>query len=101
MASTSVESVTESPKQPDIHYQPDFRKYQERTQRRLENEISSKELPPGFPGELKSPLVWTSSDFSNEEWTTVLTEADNEEIAQALAQFKGESPRAPWLPVEY
>lgn len=82
--------VQQTPTQPDIAYQPDFQKYSERVKRRLETEKLSKELPEGFPKQLVSPLVWHGSDFKSEdEWTYVLSEADLEDMKQALAHFKG------------
>jgi hypothetical protein len=78
--------------QPDIQYQPDYKKYQERTARRLEHGMLTRNLPAGFPQQLSSPLVWTKTDFKGEEWVTVLTEADQHEIAAALRVFQGSSP---------
>jgi hypothetical protein len=75
--------------QPDIEYQPNFEKYNARTNRRLETETLSKELPVGFPTKLISPLVWNGSEFQSEdEWTYVLSGEDIEELNQALAHFK-------------
>ncbi|KAJ6089771.1 hypothetical protein N7467_004987 [Penicillium canescens] len=80
--------------QPDISYEPDFEKYQNRTKRRLASEDTSQALPDGFPQQLKSDLVWDASDYpqvgsGNEPWVYNLTAVELEEIDQALAHFKG------------
>ncbi|KAL1959403.1 hypothetical protein VTO42DRAFT_2206 [Malbranchea cinnamomea] len=75
--------------QPDIQYLPDYDKWQARTQRRLETEALSKDLPAGFPAKLVSDLVWDGSDIRDRyDWTYVLTEADLQEIHSALEHFK-------------
>lgn len=45
------------PVQPYIAYHPDWAKYQARIARRLATEELPKELPEGFPKELKGDLV--------------------------------------------
>jgi len=86
----SIVTIKPHPRQPDIAYQPDYDAYRRRTQKRLENETLSKELPPGFPAKLSSPIVWKGSDFKNEdEWTLVLSAHDFAEIEQGIAHFKG------------
>lgn len=79
--------------QPDISYEPDLEKYQNRTKRRLECEDTSQPLPEGFPPQLKSDLVWDAKDFppvgsGNEPWVYELSVAELEEINLALAHFK-------------
>ncbi len=81
-----------SPRQPNIAYQPDLESYQNRTKERLATESLSKELPDGFPAELRSPLVWKGSDFGErQDFVTVLAADDLEEIKEALRHFKGKS----------
>ena len=83
-------TVTPNRTQPDIAYQPDFAKYNARTKWRLEIEKPSRDLPPGFPKKLSSPLVWRGSELTNEEdWTLILVEKDLAEINSAVAHFKG------------
>ncbi len=85
-----LKALESSPTQPNIAYQPDLENYQSRTKRRLATESLCKELPPGFPAQLQSPLVWSSSDFCDSQvFVTVLTENDLEEIENALHHFKG------------
>jgi hypothetical protein len=82
-------SVSLPPGQPDITYTPDFDKYKARTQKRLATEKLERELPPGFPSELKSDLVWDGHNIAEKyNWLYQLSEKENEEIEQALAHFK-------------
>jgi hypothetical protein len=75
--------------QPDIGYTPDHNKYLARVQKRLKSETLDKTLPPGFPAELKSDLVWDNTDIAKRfDWTYVLTAADLEEIENALQHFR-------------
>src|SRR3954452_13854630 len=68
-----IDNMAPSAIQPNISYEPDFEKYQNRTKRRLASEDTSQALPDGFPQQLKSDLVWDASDFpqvgsGNEPW---------------------------------
>lgn len=86
-------SSAEEPKaqQPDIEYQPDRAKWEARTARRLaaDPSLPTKALPDGFPKELKSPLVWEGSDWTDEKkWAYQLTAFDLSEIADAVTHFK-------------
>lgn len=75
--------------QPDIGYTPDHNKYLARVQRRLNSETLDKTLPPGFPTELKSNLVWDGTDIPNRfNWTYELTASDLDEIESALQHFQ-------------
>ncbi|KAL2437195.1 Taurine hydroxylase-like protein SAT17 [Exophiala dermatitidis] len=76
--------------QPDIDYKPDFEKYQARTKLRLQTEpLREKGLPPGFPRQLVSDLVWEGEGLADEyDWTYTLTAEDIEELERALAHFK-------------
>ena len=83
-------ALTETaPKQPDISYAPDYAKYQLRTQSRLQNETLTKSLPPGFPKQLQSDLVWEGKDLEKHyDWTYHLTSSDLSEIDKAVQYFK-------------
>ncbi|KAF4970845.1 hypothetical protein FSARC_2211 [Fusarium sarcochroum] len=75
--------------QPDIAYGPDLDKYLARVRRRQETETLATTLPEGFPQELQSDLVWDGKDLAaNYDWNYHLTEADIEEINEALNHFK-------------
>ncbi|KLU91232.1 taurine catabolism dioxygenase TauD [Magnaporthiopsis poae ATCC 64411] len=77
------------PGQPDISYAPDIAKYQERTARRLRDEVLSKELPDGFPTELKGDLVWEGNSLAETyDWTYVLSAEQLAEIDAAVRHFK-------------
>ncbi|KAJ4987808.1 taurine catabolism dioxygenase family protein [Stagonosporopsis vannaccii] len=83
-------AVAEVATQPDIGYTPDHDKYLARVQRRLKNDNLNKTLPPGFPAELKSDLVWDNTDIADRfDWKYELTAADLDEIEKALQHFKG------------
>ncbi|KAF2761605.1 Clavaminate synthase-like protein [Pseudovirgaria hyperparasitica] len=97
MATAQV--VSPSPAgQPDIGYAPDQDKYLARVQRRLQQEreeTQNKSLPPGFPRELKSDLVWDGKDLETKyDWTYELNDQEVEEIEAALRHFK--SLNKPW-----
>ncbi len=77
------------PGQPDIAYAPDFGKYQARVNRRLKTENLPKQLPPGFPTELKGDLVWDGETVAKTyNWTYTLNEDQLAEIDRAVAHFK-------------
>lgn len=87
MATTVV--VTAQPQQPDIEYAPNIDKWRARTQRRLQTETLTKELPEGFPKKLESDLVWEGEGLKERyDWTYELNEAELEEIEAALKHFK-------------
>lgn len=78
------------PGQPDIGYSPDHAKYLERAKRRQETELLPRTLPPGFPQQLQSRLVWDGNDLSDTyDWNYILTPENLEEIESALRHFKG------------
>lgn len=86
----AVEVAHNSPRQPDINYQPDLEKYKQRTQRRLQGERLADSLPIGFPAKLDSPLVWSTADLEPDAWVSRLTAADQDEIVSALRLFRGQ-----------
>ena len=76
-------------RQPEIAYHPDFDRYQVRSQHRQETEKLPTTLPSGFPKLLSSPLVWDGKDVeSSNDWIVELSEAQLDEIDQALSHFK-------------
>lgn len=80
------------PGQPDIAYLPDHAKYLERAKRRQETETLAKTLPPGFPSQLESTLVWDGNNLAETyDWNYRLTEDDLAEIDAALQHFKSMS----------
>lgn len=75
--------------QPDIAYAPNLAKYQERTKRRLSSERIENSLPPGFPSQLVSQLVWEGNDLEGSyQWVYELNKAQVDEIESALNHFK-------------
>lgn len=91
MAQTLVQAPLPAgpPGQPDIEYAPDPDKFLARTQRRRETEKLEQSLPSGFPTKLESDLVWDGKDLAEKyDWNYVLTDADIEEIENALKHFK-------------
>ncbi|KAH8690563.1 hypothetical protein BGW36DRAFT_388972 [Talaromyces proteolyticus] len=63
--------------------------FKARTARRLATETLPKDLPAGFPQELKSELVWEGAELEGKyNWTYELTASEVEEIEQGLAHFK-------------
>jgi hypothetical protein len=82
-------AIAEVAQQPDIGYTPDHDKYLARVQKNLQSSVLTKTLPPGFPAELKSDLVWDNTDIAERyNWTYELTESDLAEIKEALNHFK-------------
>ncbi|EDR11252.1 uncharacterized protein LACBIDRAFT_233103 [Laccaria bicolor S238N-H82] len=78
--------------QPDIAYHPDETKFRARTARRLAEDPSlpSTALPPGYPQQVESPIVWEGKDWKNEDqWVYNLTPSELKEIDDALVHFKG------------
>ncbi|KAL5357986.1 hypothetical protein BJX96DRAFT_182540 [Aspergillus floccosus] len=87
MSTTAVE--TQAGVQPDIQYHPDYEKYKARTQRRKATEELIQTLPPGFPTQLSSPLVWEGKDMeSRDDWIYKLSEEQLNEIDTALKHFQ-------------
>ncbi|RSL41176.1 hypothetical protein CEP53_012918 [Fusarium sp. AF-6] len=81
--------TTGPPGQPDIGYTPNLDKYLARVKRRQETEKFETSLPEGFPKELTSDLVWDGKDLSAKyDWNYHLTEADIEEIDEAIKNFR-------------
>ncbi|KAJ4016263.1 hypothetical protein NW752_003386 [Fusarium irregulare] len=77
------------PGQPDIAYHPDWDKYQARVARRTQTENLTKELPEGFPKELKGDLVWDGDSIAEKyNWTYTFSNEQLDEIDKALAHFK-------------
>jgi hypothetical protein len=63
MGSVATETIV---RQPDIHYKPDFEKYQARTKVRLQTEpLKQTSLPSGFPQQLVSDLVWEGEGLAD------------------------------------
>jgi len=91
MASAAVQlpALPGPPGQPDIGYSPDHKKYLDRTQRRRDTENLNGSLPPGFPRQLNSDLVWDGTSLASKyDWNYRLSEADLGEIEAALKHFK-------------
>lgn len=67
------------------------------SQKKLENQ--SKPSLLGFPSRYTGERVWTGSDMSQrqDEWTTVLSEQDHNDIVKALRFFQGEK-QLPFIP---
>ncbi|GES60772.1 putative TfdA family oxidoreductase [Aspergillus terreus] len=87
MSTTAVETPVGV--QPDIQYHPDYQKYKARTQRRKATEDLIQTLPPGFPAQLSSPLVWEGKDIeSRDDWIYKLSEEQLNEIDAALKHFQ-------------
>ncbi|KAG6873161.1 hypothetical protein C0995_002010 [Termitomyces sp. Mi166 len=77
--------------QPDIEYHPNREKWQARTARRLREDplLPTTPLPPGFPQELVSPLVWECKDWQSEkQWVYDLSNAELREIDDAVHHFR-------------
>ncbi|KAK7420850.1 hypothetical protein QQZ08_010251 [Neonectria magnoliae] len=75
--------------QPDIAYTPNHDAYIARVKRRQETEKLDKTLPAGYPEKLVSDLVWDGRDLAKSyDWNYHLTEADLEELDEALRGFK-------------
>lgn len=87
MALVDTETVVQ---QPDISYQPDFEKYQARTRLRLQSEkLNRSNLPPDFPQQLDSDLVWEGETLADSfDWNYILVPGQVEELEHALAHFK-------------
>ncbi|KAF5330692.1 hypothetical protein D9619_006049 [Psilocybe cf. subviscida] len=78
--------------QPDIQYHPDYSKYVARTARRLAEHpnLPNLPLPSGFPDKVEGPIVWKGEDWTSEEqWVYKLSDAELQEIDEAVHHFKG------------
>lgn len=89
--------VASPPRQPDIGYTPDLDKYLARVKRRTTSEALTKSLPPGFPTNLESDLVWDGQKVEKEyNWTYEVSAVELEDIENALQHFKCKSlPNTP------
>ncbi len=88
---TPLVSSSGPPGQPDSSYAPDHDKYLARSKRRRETEQLTKTLPPSFPQELQSNLVWDGNNLAETyEWDYRLTKGDLDEIESALRHFQGQ-----------
>ncbi|KAF9892091.1 hypothetical protein FE257_002497 [Aspergillus nanangensis] len=75
--------------QPDIQYHPDYTKYLARTAYRKAFENLTTALPPGFPEQLSSPLVWEGKDVEQrDDWIYRLGNEERQEIDTALRSFQ-------------
>ncbi len=75
---------------PDIGYTPDLSKHHERASTRLRSGNLEKDVPCGWPKYLKSPLVWTGTDFENDgSYVHHLSEEEKADINDALEYFNG------------
>jgi hypothetical protein len=73
----------------DIDYEANEAKYRARSARRLAAGGLETEVPAGWPKTLNHPLVWSGSDFPDEnEYVVVLTEEEKKEVSDALKYFK-------------
>ncbi|KAF7193762.1 Taurine hydroxylase-like protein SAT17 [Pseudocercospora fuligena] len=73
----------------DIKYEIDEAKYKERNAKVLAAGNLATTVPSGFPEKLGGPLIWSSSDFQDEnEYIIRLSKSDIEEITSALKHFK-------------
>jgi len=78
----------EIPNGPEIGYNPDFSKYQERKLARIRAGNLDKEVPTGWPKHLDSPLAWTGGDFEAEEqYVHYLSREEKSDIDKALENF--------------
>ncbi|KAF7294661.1 Clavaminate synthase-like protein [Mycena indigotica] len=83
-------TATEGPKQPDISYHPDAKKFRARTARRLAEDPSlpQQPLPANFPDRVDGPIVWEGKDWTDEsQWVYNLSQTQLNEIDGALAHF--------------
>jgi hypothetical protein len=67
---------------------PDPVEYRARACRRR-FKVGSVALPAGFPAQITSPLVWSGTDLSEDEYLMQLSTENIIELEQALAYFKG------------
>jgi hypothetical protein len=81
---------------PDISYEPDLQKHEQRTAARLQADPSlpNTPLPPGFPSSMDtSVLYFDENSFQSEnEYTYNLTDKELKEIKKAVQYFAGTSP---------
>ncbi|KAI3337240.1 TfdA family taurine catabolism dioxygenase TauD [Xylariaceae sp. AK1471] len=94
MSTATITSTTlETPAphgQPDISYHPDYKKWQARAARRLQEGDLPKSVPESFPKKLTGDLVWEGQTITDTfNWTYVLSPEHLAEIDRALTHFKG------------
>jgi hypothetical protein len=90
MSFTTTLTAAPPPGQPDIEYAPNYKKYQERTARRLNEGKLPTSVPDGFPTQLTGDLVWDGDSVGKTyDWTYKLSPEQLDEIDQALQHFKG------------
>jgi len=74
----------------DIDYEANEDKFHARSALRLAAGGLETEVPTGWPKHLKHPLVWSGTDFIDEnEYVIILTEQEKKEVVAALNYFKG------------
>ncbi|KAL2005154.1 hypothetical protein VTN00DRAFT_3004 [Thermoascus crustaceus] len=84
----STAAVVTAQQQPDIEYTPNIDKWRARTERRLQTENLTEDLPTGFPKKLVSDLVWEGHELEGRyDWTYELNETELDEVENALAHF--------------
>lgn len=87
---THASRLSGPPGQPDIGYTPNHDKYLARAKHRRETERLATTLPPGFPQELGSKLVWDGNVLAETyDWNYHLTSGNLVEIESALRHFQG------------
>lgn len=75
---------------PNIDWIPSFENYMARVDRLSKSHARTTTLPPGFPERIEAPRTWTGHDFPEEKtYIYVLSEAEVNEIEEALGYFKG------------
>jgi len=74
---------------PDISWVPDAALFEKRSAARAYMRELQPELPPGWPNELRGPLVWSGEDWKSEkQFVYMLSEAERLDLRSALVQFK-------------
>lgn len=87
-----IEQNRGPPGQPDITYEPDYKKYLARRDHRLANDPETKDtaLPDGWPNSFTGPQVWTNEQYTSPDtWTYVLTTEDQREVIDAVSSLRG------------
>lgn len=77
----------------EIDYQIHEAKYRARSEAIVRAGSLETNLPGGWPNTLQGPLVWTNTDFGDNEseYVLQLDDKDNLELLEALLHFKGEA----------
>ena len=74
---------------PDIGWVPDAALFEKRSAARAYMREVQPNLPPGWPDELRGPLVWSGEDWKSEkQFAYMLSEAERLDLRNALVQFK-------------